>query len=105
MGPIVADLGEGAIYSRLVIEQGLRPRVVNRHLPGTAWDSGWRFIEGSEDDEWLNAPGAANAIVMHLAHAVATWPELAEVVADARAESEWEWDESSGRYREYQPSN
>ena len=33
----------------------------------------------------------------------ARWPELRDVFADDRAESHWEWDEVTQRYREILP--
>jgi hypothetical protein len=94
-----ADAGEAAWFSPLVIE-GRRPRYVYRHAPINESDSGWAFIEGSEDEAWLNEPGGKNVRMQHLGHALEAWPDLADIIGDTRTESEWEWDETSGKYRE-----
>lgn len=100
--PRPASPEQAAWFSRLVME-GRRPRVVYRAEPINEHDSGWSFIEGSETDEWLNAPGAENCVMQHLSHAVASWPELAAVVSDPRPVSAWEWDAASASYGEVEP--
>jgi len=93
----VANREQGALFSPRVIE-GERPRWAYRKEPDNELDSGWRFFEGSESDEWLNEPG--NCILQHLGHAVDEFPELRQIVRDDRVRSAWEWKPLVRRYRE-----
>jgi hypothetical protein len=95
-----ADLGQAAWFSPLVLEGRQRPRYVYRRRPINESDSGWAFIEGSEEEAWLNEPGAKNVRMQHLGHVLEAWPGLADVIRDPRIESAWEWDEGAGTYRE-----
>jgi len=98
-----ADLAQAAWFSPLVMNEGKRPRYVMRGEPINAHDSGWQFLEGSESDEWLNAPDSQNIRMQHLGHAHDSWPELRPVISDPRPASEWEWDEASRTYRDVTP--
>jgi hypothetical protein len=93
----IAHADGGGLVSRRVLD-GERPRWVYRSDPIDETDTGWRLLEGNESDDWLNAPGAANCIFMHVRHFVEKWPELATPLADPRAESQWEWVASAGAY-------
>jgi hypothetical protein len=92
-----ADPEQAAFSSPLVIA-GQRPRWVYRSEPINSFDSGWRFLEGHETDEWLNAAG--NCVMEHLGHMSQRWPELRGPLADERERSTWEWDEQRGAYVE-----
>jgi hypothetical protein len=93
----VALSEQGALFSPRVLE-GERPRWAYRTEPDNELDSGWRFFEGSESDEWLNEPG--NCILQHLGHALDQFPELRRIVRDDRVQSAWEWKPLLRRYRE-----
>jgi hypothetical protein len=77
---------------------GQRPRWIYRTEPINPFDSGWRFFEGSESDEWLNADG--NCVLEHLEHMPQRWPELLGPLEDERERSAWEWDEARAIYVE-----
>jgi hypothetical protein len=92
----VADPDQGALFSPKVID-GARPWWAYRE-PADEADSGWRFFEGNESDDWLNEPG--NCVLQHLGHVVDQWPELRRIVKDDRVRSAWAWNPLLRRYRE-----
>lgn len=92
-----AALGMAAFCSPLVIE-GQRPRWVYRSEAINESDSGWRFIEGSESDAWLNETG--HCVMQHLGHLSERWPELSTPLRDERARSAWQWDGTRAAYVE-----
>ena len=91
------DARQGALFSPLVLS-GQRPRWLYREDPVDESDSGWRFFEGDETDEWLNQPGHCQ--IAHVAHVLDRWPELVPVLANGRANSAWEWHAERGAYLE-----
>jgi len=93
----MADPGQAAFCSTLVIE-GQRPRWVYRSEAINESDSGWRFIEGNESDEWLNESG--HCVMQHLGHLPTRWPELDGPLRDERVRSAWRWDEARAAYVE-----
>ncbi|HET8778223.1 MAG TPA: DUF2185 domain-containing protein [Candidatus Limnocylindria bacterium] len=97
--PGSAGQTQAAWFSRRVVE-GERPGYVERTADRiNEHDSGWRFYVGDESQAYLDA--TENCVMQHLCHATERWPELASVVADARATSEWRWDDAAGAYRPY----
>lgn len=52
-------------------------------------DSGWRFMYGDEDEDYLDNP--ENVIVLDLSEIIVWKPELKEILS-ARPNSEFEWD-------------
>lgn len=58
-------------------------------------DSGWRFLFGDEDEDYLDNPD--NSKVMDLAEIIKWKPNLAEVIS-FRYNSELEWDEKTNSY-------
>lgn len=92
-----AELSGAAFVSRRVID-GARPSWVYRCEPLDNGDTGWRFFEGNEAEEWLNAAGGVNCILTHLHHVVDAWPELMSVVADSRPTTQWEWNARAAAY-------
>jgi hypothetical protein len=97
-GHSAASPQQAAFYSPLVLNDGRRPRWVTGVRPINEHDSGWRFYEGDETDEWLNEPG--NCLLSHLGHAPERWPELARLLTDTKARSAWVWDPDRSRYVE-----
>jgi hypothetical protein len=89
---------ERVVISKVIHEQDRRPIYVYRSAPQAPDDSGWTATAGETHD--LDASELASA---HMSHLVERWPELAEVFADARDQSHWEWDEATRGYREILP--
>ena len=60
-------------------------------------DSGWRFLFGDEDEDYLDNPD--NVVAQSLSE-ILTWkPEIKDVIT-GRYRSEYEWDESSSKFVE-----
>jgi len=92
------NVNDRLVISKVIHEEDRRPIYVYRSAAVAPDDSGWTATAGETHDLDRSVLAAA-----HLSHLVARWPELAEVFADVRAESHWEWDEKTRRYREIQP--
>jgi hypothetical protein len=89
---------ERAVIAKVIHKEDRRPIYVYRSAPQAPDDTGWTATAGETRN--LDASELASA---HISHLVEQWPELAEVFADDRDESHWEWDEATGRYREILP--
>ena len=88
-------LDERVVISKVIHGEGRRPIYVYRSAPQAPDDSGWTATAGETHDDEVSDLSAA-----HMSHLVARWPELAEMFADAREESHWEWNEKTLRYHE-----
>lgn len=51
-------------------------------------DSGWRFLYGNEDENYLDNPD--NCETMDIAEIVSKFPEINKIIEE-RYNSEWEW--------------
>jgi hypothetical protein len=91
-----AQPGQWVVMSRAVYSQNRRPMYVYRAPPQKDDDSGWTATVGESPEE-IRRTELTTAHVEHLAE---RWPELRAVFADPRPESEWEWSEADGQYRE-----
>lgn len=58
-------------------------------------DSGWRFLFGDEDEDYLDNPD--NSLTLDLSEIIKWKPQLTDIVS-ARYRSEFEWDEESNSY-------
>lgn len=68
-----------------------------RDYPETNIDSGWRFLHGDEDEDYLDNP--VNSETVYPDDMLSVNPAL-EVVLAAPVNSEFEWDEESESYIE-----
>ena len=53
--PLVTGLG-GCIATNFITQGGLPVRFMYREAPDNDIDSGWRFMTGAENDEYMNDP-------------------------------------------------
>ena len=68
-----------------------------RDFPETNIDSGWRFLYGDEDEEYLDNP--TNVATVYPEEMLSLNPAL-EVVLSAPVNSEFEWDDEQQMYVE-----
>ncbi len=68
-----------------------------REYPETKIDSGWRFMHGTEDEEYLDEQ--ENCISIYLEEVLSINPKLKEIF-DSPVSSEYEWDENLQFYSE-----
>ena len=88
---------ERIVTSRVIHEEDRRPIYVYRSAPQVPDDSGWMATAGE-----TNELAGSELVAANVRHLVDRWPELASVLADARAKSHWEWDHAT-RQHEIQP--
>lgn len=60
-------------------------------------DSGWRFLYGDEDEDYLENPD--NSLTKNLSEVLEWKPALKEIF-EARRNSEFEWDEANEKFIE-----
>lgn len=68
-----------------------------REYPETKIDSGWRFMHGTEDDEYVSEP--SHSVSIYLEEVLEINPELKDIL-DSPVNSEFEWNEESKIYLE-----
>ncbi len=69
-----------------------------REYPETKIDSGWRFMHGTEDEDYVSEP--SNSISIYLDEVLDVNPQLKKIL-DSPFKSEFEWDEATQLYMEY----
>jgi hypothetical protein len=88
--------GQVAVISLAIHDRDERPLFAYRTEPEKPHDSGWTLTAGESHEEIRQA----RLGVAHLHHLVERFPQLANVFADDRVDSAWEWDADTGRYRD-----
>ncbi len=90
------DIRPYAFVSKMALDSQFIGYCYREH-PETKIDSGWRFMHGTEDEEYLEEQ--ENCISIYLEEVLDIHPELKEIF-DSPVHSEYEWNESSGSYME-----
>jgi hypothetical protein len=85
-----------AVISLAIHDRDERPLFAYRIERQQPDDSGWTLTAGESPEEIRQA----RLGVAHLAHLVERFPQLAQVFADDRVDSAWEWDADAGGYRD-----
>jgi hypothetical protein len=85
-----------AILSKRALETD-RIGYCYRDVPENNIDSGWRFLYGDEDEDYLDNP--TNAETIYLEQALSINPALDNILS-APAGSEFEWDDEQEIYVE-----